>query len=84
MITAFFFTMPMTSLSGFGTPISSMPLFFQRLSYFNPLRHVVLILRSIFLKGVGFDVLWLNMLIMAGFAFLMLSVSIFRFRKSLE
>jgi hypothetical protein len=45
---------------------------------------VVLILRSIFLKGVGFDVLWLNMLIMAGFAFLMLSVSIFRFRKSLE
>jgi len=29
MMTAFFFTMPMTSLSGFGTPISSMPVFFQ-------------------------------------------------------
>ncbi|MGA8010973.1 MAG: ABC transporter permease [Candidatus Acidiferrales bacterium] len=84
MITAFFFTMPMTSLSGFGTPISSMPLFFQRLSYFNPLRHVVLILRSIFLKGVGLDVLWPDMLLMAGFAFLMLSVSVLRFRKSLE
>ena len=84
MITAFFFTMPMTSLSGFGTPISSMPLFFQRLSYFNPLRHVVLILRSIFLKGVGLEVLWPDMLLMACFAFLMLSVSILRFRKSLE
>ena len=84
MITAFFFTMPMTSLSGFGTPISSMPLFFQRLSYFNPLRHVVLILRSIFLKGVGLEVLWPDMLLMAGFAFLMLSVSVLRFRKSLE
>ncbi len=84
MITAFFFTMPMTSLSGFGTPISSMPPFFQKLSYFNPLRHVVLVLRSIFLKGVGFDVLWPNMLLMAGFAVLMLSVSILRFRKSLE
>jgi ABC-2 type transport system permease protein len=84
MITAFFFTMPMTTLSGFGTPISSMPPFFQKLSYFNPLRHVVLILRSIFLKGVGFNVLWPNMLVMAGFAALMLSVSVLRFRKSLE
>jgi len=84
MITAFFFTMPMTSLSGFGTPISSMPPFFQKLSYFNPLRHVVLILRSIFLKGVGLEVLWPNLLLMAAFAFVMLSVSILRFRKSLE
>jgi len=84
MITAFFFTMPMTSLSGFGTPISSMPPFFQKLSYFNPLRHVVLILRSIFLKGVGLEVLWPDMLVMAGFALLMLSISILRFRKSLE
>jgi len=84
MITAFFFTMPMTSLSGFGTPISSMPAFFQKLSYLNPLTHVVLVLRSIFLKGVGLDVLWPNMLFMSGFAILMLSVSILRFRKSLE
>jgi len=84
MITAFFFTMPMTSLSGFGTPISSMPDFFQKLSYLNPLTHVVLVLRSIFLKGVGLEVLWPNMLFMSGFAFLMLSVSVLRFRKSLE
>jgi len=84
MITAFFFTMPMSTLSGFGSPISSMPPFFQKLSYFNPLRHVVLILRSIFLKGVGLDILWPNMLLMAGFAALMLTVSILRFRKSLE
>ena len=84
MITAFFFTMPVTSLSGFGTPISNVPPYFQKLSYFNPLRHVVLILRSIFLKGVGLDVLWPNMLVMAAFALLTLSVSILRFRKSLE
>lgn len=84
MITAFFFTMPMTSLSGFGTPVSSMPVFFQRLSYFNPLRHVVLILRSIFLKGVGLEVLWPNLLLMACFGGLTLTVSVLRFRKSLE
>jgi ABC-2 type transport system permease protein len=84
MITAFFFTMPMTTLSGFGTPISSMPLFFQRLSYFNPLRHVVFILRSVYLKGVGLDVLWPNIAVMALFALLMFTVSIARFHKSLE
>ena len=82
--TAFFFTMPATTLSGFGTPISSMPMFVQRLSYINPLRHVVLILRSICLKGVGFEVLWPNMAAMGVLALLMLSVSILRFRKSLE
>jgi ABC-2 type transport system permease protein len=84
MITAFFFIMPMTSLSGFGTPISSMPPFFQKLSYFNPLRHVVLILRSVYLKGVGLDVLWPNIAFLAVFAVLMLSVSVLRFHKSLE
>jgi ABC-2 type transport system permease protein len=84
MITAFFFTMPMTTLSGFGTPISSMPVFFQHLSYLNPLRHVVFILRSLYLKGVGLDVLWPNVAVMGAFALLMLSVSVARFRKSLE
>ena len=84
MIIAFFFTMPMTTLSGFGTPITSMPPYFQKLSYLNPLRHVVLILRSIYLKGVGFDVLWPDMAFLALFAMVMLSVSILRFRKSVE
>jgi ABC-2 type transport system permease protein len=44
----------------------------------------VLILRSIYLKGVGLDVLWPNVAAMGAFALLMLSVSILRFRKSLE
>jgi ABC-2 type transport system permease protein len=84
MMTAFFFIMPMTTLSGFGTPISSMPPFFQKLSYFNPLRHVVLLLRSVYLKGSGLDVLWPNIVFLAGFALVMLSVSVLRFRKSME
>jgi ABC-2 type transport system permease protein len=84
MIAAFFFTMPATTLSGFGTPISSMPVFFQRVSYVNPLRHVLVILRGVYLKGVGFDVLWPEMVVMAVFAMVMLTVSVLRFRKSLE
>jgi ABC-2 type transport system permease protein len=81
---AFFFTMPMTTLSGFGTPISSMPPFFQKLSYLNPLRHIVALLRSVYLKGVGMDVLWREMAPMAVFAVVMLAVSVFRFKKSVE
>ena len=84
MITAFFFIMPMTTLSGVGTPISSMPVFFQRLSYINPLRHVVFVLRGIYLKGVGLDVLWPNVAVMGTLALLTLSISILRFRNSLE
>jgi ABC-2 type transport system permease protein len=84
MISAFFFIMPATSLSGFGTPISSMPPFFQKLSYFNPLRHVMIVLRSVYLKGVGFDVLWPELAFMAVFALFMLTISILRFHKSLE
>jgi hypothetical protein len=74
----------MTTLSGFGTLVSSMPPFFQKLSYFNPLRHVVLLLRDVYLKGVGLDVLWQSISFLAGFAALMLSISILRFRKTLE
>jgi len=84
MIASFFFNMPMITLSGFGTPISSMPPFFQKLSYINPMTHVMVVLRSVYLKGVGLEVLWPNIAAMAGLAALLLGVSVLRFHKSLE
>jgi ABC-2 type transport system permease protein len=84
MISAFFFIMPATTLSGFGTPISSMPPFFQKLTYLDPLRYYMIVLRSVYLKGVGFDVLWPQFAGMAVFAAVLLGVSILRFHKSLE
>jgi len=84
MITSFFFTMPMITLSGFATPISSMPPFFQDLTYLNPMRYVIVVLRSVYLKGVGMDILWPQVAAMAGSAFILLTVSVLRFRKSLE
>ena len=84
MISAFFYIMPISTLSGFGTPISSMPPLIQKLTYLNPLRHIIVVLRSVYLKGVGFDVLWPEMVAMALFAVFMLSVSILRFHKSLD
>ncbi|MGA2982757.1 MAG: ABC transporter permease [Terriglobia bacterium] len=84
MITSFFFTMPMITLSGFATPISSMPKFFQELTYLNPMRYIMVVLRSVYLKGVGLDILWPQIAAMAGSAVLLLAVSVLRFHKSLE
>lgn len=84
MITAFFFIIPMVTISGFGTPISSMPAFFQQLSYLNPLRHVIFVLRSVYLKGVGLQVLWPEITFMTAFSLALLAISILRFHKSLD
>jgi ABC-2 type transport system permease protein len=84
MIASFFFTMPMITLSGFGTPIASMPPLLQKMSYANPLRHIMVLLRSVYLKGSGFDVLWPEITALTGIAILLLTISVLRFHKSLE
>jgi ABC-2 type transport system permease protein len=84
MIASFFFIMPATTLSGFGTPISSMPPFFQKLTYLDPLRYFMIVVRSVYLKGVGFSVLWPQLVAMAIFSAVLLTVSVLRFHKSLD
>jgi len=84
MIASFFFTMPMITLSGFGTPVASMPPLLQKISLANPLLHIMVLLRSVYLKGVGFDVLWPQIAILAGIAVFLLTISVLRFHKSLE
>ena len=58
MTTAFFFLLPMIFLSGFVFPIENMPPAIQPITYLVPLRYFLVILRGIFLKGVGLEVLW--------------------------
>jgi ABC-2 type transport system permease protein len=58
MTTAFFFLVPMIFLSGFVFPIENMPALVQPVTYLIPLRYFLVILRGIFLKGVGLAVLW--------------------------
>lgn len=58
MTTTFFFLMPMVLLSGFVFPIENMPAAVQPVTYLIPLRYFLVILRSIFLKGVGLETLW--------------------------
>lgn len=84
MVTSFFFIIPAVIFSGFGSPISSMPEVLQRLTYLNPLRYYEVVLRSVYLKGGGFELLWPQMAAMAAIALVMLGVSVLRFQKSLE
>ena len=58
MMTTFFFILPFLMLSGFIFPIENMPQVVQWLTYLNPLRFFLVIVRGIFLKGVGMEVLW--------------------------
>ncbi|HEY3382864.1 MAG TPA: ABC transporter permease [Vicinamibacterales bacterium] len=58
MTAVFFFLTPMIYLSGFVFPIENMPAAIQPLTYLIPLRYYLVIVRGIFLKGVGLDVLW--------------------------
>ena len=61
MMASFFFSTPAFMLSGFTFPIRNMPLAVQYLTYLNPLRYFMEIVRGIFLKGVGLSVLWPQM-----------------------
>ena len=84
MVSGFFFNMPAITFSGFGTPISSMPEWLQTLTYLNPLRHFLEVLRGVYLKGVGLDVLWPQMVAMGLLGSIMLAISVARFQKSLD
>jgi ABC-2 type transport system permease protein len=58
MTSSFFFLIPMVFLSGFVFPIENMPAVVQPITYLIPLRYFLVILRGIFLKGVGLETLW--------------------------
>jgi ABC-2 type transport system permease protein len=84
MVSAFFFLMPAIIFSGFSSPIASMPTWLQTISYIDPLRYFLVILRSEYLKGTGFDVLWPQMAALATLSVVILGTAVLRFSKSLD
>jgi len=84
MVTSFFFIMPAITFSGFGFPISTMPHWLQYLTYLSPLRYFLVVLRGTYLKGVGMEILWPQMLAMAALGITLLMIAILRFRKALD
>jgi ABC-2 type transport system permease protein len=81
---SFFFTTPAFMLSGFTFPIRNMPQAVQYLTYLNPLRYFMEIVRGIFLKGVGVSILWPQMLLLAVYGTVILGLSAMRFHKKLD
>ncbi len=84
MMMSFFFTTPAFMLSGFAFPIRNMPVVVQYLTYLNPLRYFIEIVRGIFLKGSGFAVLWPQMAILVVYGVVVLGLSTARFHKTLD
>jgi ABC-2 type transport system permease protein len=83
-ISTFFFTMPAFTLSGFAFPIENMPEWIQYLTYANPLRYFLVIIRGVFLKANGLDILWPQMLALGILGTLMILLSSLRFQKRLK
>lgn len=78
-----FFYLPAVLLSGFMFPIANMPAVVQWLTWLNPLRYFLVIVRGVFLKGVGPGVLWPQILALAVMGRVALWLAARRFRKTL-
>jgi ABC-2 type transport system permease protein len=83
-ISTFFFSMPAFILSGFVFPLENLPAWIRYLTYVNPLRYFQVIIRGVFLKGNGLDILWPQMLALAVLGGLMVLFSSLRFQKRLK
>lgn len=83
MMSTFFFYLPALLLSGFMFPIANMPEVVQMATYLNPLRYFLIIIRGIFLKGVGIGILWPQILALLVLGILVLTLAVKKFRKTL-
>lgn len=83
IMTAFFVLIPLYLISGLFFPVRSMPPFFQKVAFLNPLTHFLIIVRGVLLKGSGPLDLLISLLFLLGFGILILSFAILRFRKEI-
>ncbi len=83
-LTLFFVNPPLTSLSGAFTPVEAMPKWLQPVAQFNPIQHFGQISRGAMIKGSGITTLWPNFLALLAFTVVLVSLSIWRFRKQLS
>jgi ABC-2 type transport system permease protein len=81
---AFLFLVPAVILSGFATPISNMPELVQYLTYINPLRYFLVILRGVFLEGDSYALLFNQYWPMAIIALVTLSLAGWLFRHRMD
>ena len=83
LMATFLFFAPAVLLSGFMFPIENMPEIIQYGTYLNPLRYFLVILRGIFLKGNGINILWPQMAALLALGTTVITISSLRFKKRL-
>ena len=76
--------LPTLILSGFVFAIENMPMPLQFLTYIVPARYFIAILRGIYLKGIGLEILWVDVLFLTGYALLMIVLANRNFSFKLE
>jgi ABC-2 type transport system permease protein len=84
MIIAFFFILNMNMLCGVIFPIENMPPVIQWFTYLLPLRYFAIIVRGLFLKGVGLDVLWDQGLYLLLCGIIIFALSLSRMKKKIS
>ncbi len=80
LLGSFLFIVPAVILSGFSTPIANMPAFMQKMTYLDPMRYFLSIVRRVFLEGAGLAYFWTELWAMAAIAALTLSMATWLFR----
>ena len=83
MMTGFFVILPSIILSGFMFPIENMPAAIRWITYFIPLRYYLVIIRGIFLKGNGIEILWPQVAALLVLGVAIMGTSVLRFTKRL-
>lgn len=84
MMAAFLFYLPLFLLSGFVFPIANMPQVVQWLTLLNPMRFYLVALRGVFLKGIGINVLWPQLIAMTLIGVVTLTMASRKLKKTLE
>ncbi len=73
--------MPTLMLSGFIFPIASMPAFLQGVTYIVPARYFLIALRGIVLKGVGFSMIWPQLVALVIYSMVVLGLASARLKR---
>jgi ABC-2 type transport system permease protein len=81
MFVIYFFMMILIVMSGLFTPINSMPRWAQTITWFNPLKYMMQVMRMVFLKGSGFSDLHGQFFALAGFALFFNTWAVWSYRK---
>jgi ABC-2 type transport system permease protein len=81
MFISWFFMVIFILMSGLFTPIENMPIWAQNITYFNPVRYFIEVMRMVMLKGSGFSEVARHFAIVTGYGIAILGLAVWRYRK---